>query len=118
MGSHTEEVDTAVAEQVPVVEIMEAPPVTMGEPIVTVAPAYDNSLFASFYNGMDEGMYAFGQVFPFLVVYLLAWFGTIIWLPFAIRLVLRVGRRALRDAKTLSRFQQDDREADAASEDA
>ncbi|WP_037316948.1 hypothetical protein [Ruegeria halocynthiae] len=43
-------------------------------------------LWDSFYDGLDEGMYSFGFTFPFLMVYLIAWFGTIIWIPMAIRL--------------------------------
>jgi hypothetical protein len=84
-----------IADQVSAqIEIVENP--------VIVVPEYQYpEIGDSFYHGLSEGMYAFGVFFPFLVIFLIGWLATILWIPFAIRLARRAGIGALQSVREL-----------------
>tara|TARA_R110002074_G_scaffold383169_1_gene563367 strand:+ start:289 stop:660 length:372 start_codon:yes stop_codon:yes gene_type:complete len=67
---------------------------TILEPVVIVE-VEGPSLSTSFYYGLNDGMNAFGFAFPFLMISLLGWLATILWIPFAIRIARGIVRRAL-----------------------
>lgn len=83
-------------------EVLLEPPMVIEEPIIVVETTLSDGLRESFYYGLSEGMYAFGVTFPFLVVFLLGWLATLLWIPFAVRIARRVRVSATQSARSLS----------------
>lgn len=76
---------TPIADELPYVVVDEEP----------------NWYWRAFDEGLQEGLFAFGAAFPFLLVSLLSWFGTVMLVPIVVRKARKIGSEVIESGRDL-----------------